>query len=268
MKPISESTLPGAKLNTANMPGHWLLARLGKRVLRPGGLELTESMLQALKVSDIDDVVEFAPGLGVTTKMVLKLNPASFTAIERDPNAAAHVARHFDRPTHRCVNGRAEDSGLKDQVASVVYGEAMLSMQTANGKRRIVREAHRLLRPGGRYGIHELALTPDDLDPQVKNQIETELSDVIHIGARPLTPSEWAEILTTEGFRVVSVQTNPMHLLEPMRMVRDEGVEGVLRIAFSLAKDPIARRRVLEMHGTFKRWENQLCAISMVAERL
>ena len=28
------------------MPGHWLLARLGKRVLRPGGLELTQRLLE------------------------------------------------------------------------------------------------------------------------------------------------------------------------------------------------------------------------------
>ena len=29
------------ELDTTKMPGHWLLARLGKRVLRPGGRELT-----------------------------------------------------------------------------------------------------------------------------------------------------------------------------------------------------------------------------------
>ena len=27
------------------MPGHWVLARMGKRVLRPGGLELTRRLL-------------------------------------------------------------------------------------------------------------------------------------------------------------------------------------------------------------------------------
>jgi len=32
------------------MQGHWLLARMGKRVLRPGGLELTSQMLNLLDV--------------------------------------------------------------------------------------------------------------------------------------------------------------------------------------------------------------------------
>ena len=44
--------------------GHWVLAKLGKRVLRPGGLELTRKMLSALSIGEEDDVVEFAPGLG------------------------------------------------------------------------------------------------------------------------------------------------------------------------------------------------------------
>jgi hypothetical protein len=43
------------------MPGHWLLASAGKRVLRPGGLALTRRMLQALAIGSQDRVVEFAP---------------------------------------------------------------------------------------------------------------------------------------------------------------------------------------------------------------
>jgi hypothetical protein len=42
--------LPGQHLDSARMPGHWLLSRLGKRVLRPGGLELTRQMLEALNI--------------------------------------------------------------------------------------------------------------------------------------------------------------------------------------------------------------------------
>src|SRR5262245_47841761 len=73
------------------IPGHWLLARLGKRVLRPGGLELTRRLLAELAISPSDDVVEFAPGLGVTARLVLAHKPESYIAVERDPNAAATV---------------------------------------------------------------------------------------------------------------------------------------------------------------------------------
>uniref|UniRef100_UPI001C68D3FE hypothetical protein n=1 Tax=Streptomyces shenzhenensis TaxID=943815 RepID=UPI001C68D3FE len=62
--PRNGSSLPGAGLDAARVPGHWLLARLGKRVLRPGGVELTRWMLDALGVDPQDRVVELAAGLG------------------------------------------------------------------------------------------------------------------------------------------------------------------------------------------------------------
>jgi hypothetical protein len=44
--------------------GYWLLAKMGKRIQRPGGLELTRSLLDELNIETSDRVVEFAPGLG------------------------------------------------------------------------------------------------------------------------------------------------------------------------------------------------------------
>jgi hypothetical protein len=75
------------------MPGHLLLARLGKRVLRPGGLELTRQLLEELAIDASDDVIEFAPGLGVTAHLTLARRPRSYTAVERDREAAARRMR-------------------------------------------------------------------------------------------------------------------------------------------------------------------------------
>jgi hypothetical protein len=54
--------MPGESLRVEKMPGHWLLARLGKRVLRPGGRQLTQRMIKALNIQPSDAVIEFAPG--------------------------------------------------------------------------------------------------------------------------------------------------------------------------------------------------------------
>lgn len=82
------------KEDSNRMPGHWLLAMLGKKVLRPGGLELTRKMLVGLDVQSDDRVVEFAPGLGVTARMTLSANSLAYTAIERDATATDQV-RHW-----------------------------------------------------------------------------------------------------------------------------------------------------------------------------
>lgn len=42
-----------------DVPGHWLLARLGKRVLRPGGLALTQDALAHAEIEG-KEVVELA----------------------------------------------------------------------------------------------------------------------------------------------------------------------------------------------------------------
>lgn len=60
------SSHPGKGLKMERMPGHWVLPRLGKRVLRPGGMQLTRQMLARLGISRTDRVVEFAPGMGVS----------------------------------------------------------------------------------------------------------------------------------------------------------------------------------------------------------
>jgi len=256
--------IPGDGLKTEKMPGHWVLARLGKRVLRPGGMELTRRMLGALAIQRTDDVVEFAPGMGVTARLTLALQPKSYTAVERDQAAARIVATYLKAPTQACVTGSAFQTGLADQCASVVYGEAMLTMQTEETKRQIVREAYRLLNSGGRYGIHEMCLMSDSLDAKTKRETERALTGVVHHGVRPLAVSEWRSLLESEGFKVQSVEMAPMSLLEPGRLIRDEGFLGALRFVSNLLRDSEARKRVLEMRAVFRRNRKRLGAVAMI----
>ncbi len=250
------------------MPGHWVLAKMGKRVLRPGGLELTRRLLDDLNIGTGDRVVEFAPGLGVTARLTLARNPASYVAVERDSEAAATVDRYLTPPKQRCVRGTAEETGLPSASASVVYGEAMLSMQQPGAKSRIVAEAARLLEPGGRYGIHELCLTPDDVDVATGDAIRHGLSGEIHVGIRPLTGREWRELMSSAGLTVVAEHTAPMHLLEPARVVSDEGLLRAIRFAWNVAWNGEARRRVLAMRRVFRTYRRNLAAITLVAVKL
>ena len=259
--------MPGEDLKAEKMPGHWLLARLGKRVLRPGGRQLTCRMIEALNICSSDAVIEFAPGLGETARLTLKLHPASYTAVERDKDAAALVQKFLQGPDQRCVVGLAENTGLPDASATVVYGEAMLSMQTPQHKCGIVREAYRLLKPDGRYGIHELCLIPNDLDECTKLEIQNELATVIHHGTRPLTVAEWRGLLESEGFLVQTQAQAPMHLLEPWRIIQDEGVCGALHFAFNLLCNREARRRVLAMRRIFSKHRDHLAAVILIGQK-
>jgi SAM-dependent methyltransferase len=247
--------------------GHWVLARAGKRVLRPGGLELTRQMLDALAIGPDDRVVEFAPGLGITARMALQCNPLTYCGVERDPAAADHLRKQLAGSGAEIVLARAEDSDLPSSCATVVYGEAMLSMQSQEQKNRIIAEARRLLVPCGRYAIHELCLLPDSIPDHLREEIKAEMSKEIHVGVQPLSRSEWMRLFEQNGLKVIWSREAPMHLLEPRRVLGDEGLGGGLRIAFRIATNSELRGRILAMRRLFRRYAAHLGAISLVGQR-
>ncbi len=56
-----------------------------------------------------------------------------------------------------------------------------------------------------------------------------------------------------------------MALLEPRRLISDEGFGQAVRIAGRTLRDPVARQRVLEMRQVFRRHQAHLGAISLIA---
>ncbi len=253
--------------NVERQQGHWVLAKMGKRVLRPGGRELTEKMIAKLNIGNSDKVVEFAPGLGITAQITLAKNPQTYTGVELNEDAAAQLRQSIHGEGREIRIGNASDSGLESDSYDKVYGEAMLTMQSAKRKQAIVQEAHRLLKTGGLYGIHELGLKPDDVDESVKKSINQALASVIKVDARPLTESEWCEVLESQGFKVLAVETNPMHLLEPKRVLQDEGLFRTLKILFNVLTHPKARKRIMTMRRTFRVHRQHLQAVAIVAEK-
>lgn len=254
----------------AHLQGHWLLAKLGKKVLRPGGKKLTNWMIDNANPTN-KRVVEFAPGLGITAAEILDRNPKTYTGVDQDPDAATATTLSTKQarlgiPTE-VINGVASDTGLPAGSADLVVGEAMLTMQGEKGKAAIISEANRILATGGRYAIHELLLTPNNVDQTVADNLRKALATTIKVNARPLTATEWSELLENNGFKVLSIKVAPMGLLQPKQMIEDEGPR-VLKIMFNLARNPQARKRVLAMRKVFSENAQNLGAISIIAEKI
>ena len=142
-------------------------------------------------------------------------------------------------------------TGLPDASADLVVGEAMLTIQSPQAKAAIVKEAARLLAPGGRYAIHEMAVSSgysqEDFEAARK-----ELSRTIKVGARPLTEDGWRQLMEDAGLEVVFSAKAPLRLLEPTRLIRDEGLLGALRFWNNARKMPGAKERLRTMRKAFK----------------
>lgn len=247
------------------MPGHWLLASMGKRVLRPGGLELSHWMIDQLNIGTDDDVVELAPGLGRTAQLTLERKPHSYTGVEKSQQAASQARKVVNGPNRSIQIGDAEATGLSDACATVAYGEAFLTMQSPQVKAKILREIARILKPGGMYGMHELSLISEDAE--VISQVHYDLSESIRVNAKPLSINEWKKLLENSGFEVIQVNTRPMALLQPRRLLKDEGAGGVVRLLFNLLTHPTALARVIQMRRQFTKHASVLLAVGIVARR-
>jgi len=255
-----------SQIQTTKAPGHWVLARLGKRVLRPGGVAGTRALLDNLQIWKHDHVVEFAPGLGLTAEMILNCGPASYTAVERDAPSAARLQKLIGKKG-TVVNADAQDTGLQSRSATKLVGEAMLSMHRVDVKRSIMAEASRLLVPGGAYGIHELVLTPGNAPQRVRSKLARGMSSAIHHGVAPISTDEWCGLLEEQGLLPADIHYVPFRLLEPSRLIADEGITGAAKFALNLVKDADARRRVMEMRRGFEEVRNYLSAIVIVSRK-
>lgn len=249
------------------IPGYELFASIGKKVLRPGGVELTRRMIDALKIGKSDAVVEFAPGLGKTSKLALACAPASFIGVELDKDSVAKLRKKLFGNNIQIIHGNSANTDLEGNSATKVYGEAMLTMQADHRKADIIAEAHRILKTDGLYGIHELALSPVTISDRIKAEIHRELAKVMNVNARPLTLTEWNDLLEKNGFKVLKTETYPMELLKPQRIINDEGFYNAIKIALRLLLHKHKRKRIIEIRKVLKKYEKHLISVAIIAQK-
>ncbi|MCC6181604.1 MAG: methyltransferase domain-containing protein [Bacteroidia bacterium] len=247
--------------------GHWVLAKMGKRVLRPGGKELTMKLVNGLQITKEDEIVEFAPGMGFTANLLLQKYPKNYTGVELNEEAAQLLQAKINSTHYKVLNASASETGLATSSVTKVIGEAMLTMQPDHRKSEIMREAYRILKPGGCYGIHELGLAPDNLDFEIKKEIQQGLAKSIKVNARPLTKTEWCTLLEKEGFKIKLVEENAMDLLKVKRIIADEGILRTLKIGLNVLTHPEEKKKIFKMRETFKKYENHLISYAIVAEK-
>lgn len=261
---MQESTR-NTEMNENQWP--WVLSKVGKKVLRPGGRELTMWLIDHLQITSEDSVLEFAPGIGFTAIQVLKKKPKSYTGIELNEEAGKNLREIIQGENKKILIGNAADAHIVNATQDKVFGEAMLTMHADQKKSEIIHEAYRLLKEGGLYGIHELCLVPDNISPEKKKAIQKDLSSHSHVNTRPLTQSEWISIIEKEGFHVIHAWTRPMMLLEPSRIIRDEGVINTLTTAYKVMRRPKARKKIFEMRKLFQEHRDEIRAIGIIAEK-
>lgn len=98
----------------------------------------------------------------------------------------------------RFVLGRIEDIPLPDEHVDVVISNCVVNL--SGDKPRVLREAFRVLRRGGRLGISDV-IADDDLDPERRREAES----LIGCASGALTDREYKNLLAAAGFTAVII---------------------------------------------------------------
>ncbi len=255
--------VPLSNIDIENIPGHWLFARIGKKVLRPGGKDFSKEILNIVDVNN-KDIVEFAPGLGATTKLISKLKPKSYVGIDLDKTVCDNLSKKYLNFTF--INSKVQENNLEDESKDIVLAEAMLTMNDNKEKDIIVKEVNRILKSGGYFAIHEVGYKDGvcDYSIEVSNR---SLSNVLNHAIAPLRIKDWEKLLTKNKFEIVEKKDKDRDMLSIKRIIRDEVIFRTLLMGLRLLFNKRLRKRVKSIKNSFKQQNPYIRAFYIVARK-
>lgn len=246
-------------------PGHQVLAAAGKKILRPGGKFATEKLFKWVNFQGDETVLELASSFGYSAIALAQRFGVKVVGVEKNP---ASVAR---------ARANIQAAGLSDRITIIegdifhleaisgqfdyVFAEAILSMQSAPGKAKILSGIYAKLKPGGKFLSHEM------LADNKETEIHEELAKVIRSNTSPLSQTNWIATFVNAELEVKQNQTGSMALLNWRRMIQDEGLFSTAKILWNVVTNSQIRQRVLAMRRIFQKYQQDLGYIVLVAER-
>ncbi|WP_088892517.1 SAM-dependent methyltransferase [Leptolyngbya ohadii] len=252
-------------LNLETATGHQVLAAAGKKILRPGGRAATEQLFTWANFQPDQTVLELASSFGYSAIALAQKYGVRVVGVEKNPEsvarARANVAAAGLSDRIQIIEG---DIFKLDQITEqfdYVLAEAILTMQSAPGKAKILSGIADRLKPGGKFLSHEL------LARQQEAEIQRTLAQTIRVNSNPLSEANWTAAIETAGLNVKQIQIGAMGLLNPRQVINDEGISGTLKILWNVLTKPAIRTRVLGMRKAFLQYRHDLGYIVSCSEK-
>ncbi len=136
------------------------------------------------------------------------------------------------------LKGEIEHIPLPDESVDVVISNCVINLSA--DKRQVLREAYRVLRPGGRFAVSDVVVQ-GPLPAPLRRSLELWVGCV----AGALEVAEFEELLAAVGFEEISIEPTRVYRTEDARsllanagLAVRSGVEGRLMAAFVRARKP------------------------------
>jgi SAM-dependent methyltransferase len=253
-------TTASANLQTA--PGHQVLAAAGKKILRPGGRAATEQLFEWAGQPG-ETVLELASSFGYTAIALATRYGVHVVGVEKNGDSVARARANVAAAglTHQIdiIEGDIFHLDRIPKQFDYVVAEAILSMQSAAAKGKILAGVGDRLKPGGKFLSHELLVRDQE------DIVHRALSEAIRVNVTPLSVDNWIAVYEAAGLQVQHHQTGAMGLLNLRQMLQDEGLGNTIRIVWNILTHPTIRDRVLGMRRVFTQYQQQLGYIALCA---
>lgn len=215
---------------------HWPLARrVVSGFVQPGGPAMVARAAEGGGLEEGSRVVELAPGLGLTSALLLERGARTWTGVEPDAMAAGHLRKAFAGAGREVVEAPLGATGLEEGAASLVVADALLSTLSGDDRAGALAEGARLLRAGGRLVILDVA-------PAAGAAGAARGRDALEAaGIAMLDVAAWRSALEAAGLVVVGSLTGPVNLPAPPALMREAGPRLALRITREVATDAAVR---------------------------
>lgn len=245
----------------AKKVGHLFLADLGKKRLRPGGIEATSWLMEQGQFTADKKVLEVACNMGTTLIEVAQKYQCQITGVDIDREALEKAQQNINQAGLQKIvkvqAGNALKLPFEDNTFDIVINEAMLTMLDDRSKHKALNEYYRVLKPGGKLLTHDISLT---------DHVESQLSQTIKMKVAPLTVEDWLTHYRSVGFKKTDQRTGKMSLMSPSGLIRDEGFIGTVRIIKNGLKTE-NRKQFLSMSRFFRHQQKNLRYIVNCAEK-
>lgn len=245
--------------------GHNFLAKLGKTKLRPGGVEATNWLIEEAKIDSSKKILEVACNMGTTMIYLAKKYNCRIIGLDQSPQALKKAQANIDKEKLNnqleVIQGNALKLPFEDNTFDVVINEAMLTMLVGKAKDKAIAEYVRVLKPNGVLITHDVCI----LNSDKRAEILKGLRDAIHVNVEPLTINEWQDAFESKGFSVTQ-KYGKMSLMNPVGMVRDEGLSGTFKIVKNGLKKE-NKEQFKQMFNYFKENQNDIGYIANVSRK-